>query len=151
MLLSAAVTAGAVLPGERVLVVENSETGETYVTQPVDGNSTVVLAYNHSVEETPIRDVYHVRNDSLVMTRMEFQSYGWGLPSRNQNVTTEDGWFVLTFDRPYQEISVQPHHDAGHELVVDGHNYDLVTRTDEQSVRIYTRRQSKLTTLLSAL
>jgi len=61
-----------------VLVVENAETGERYVAEPVNDGSTVALEYTHSVEKSRVYDEYRVDGRTLVNTRMEFESYGWG-------------------------------------------------------------------------
>jgi len=65
---------------DRTLVVADAETGERYLTTPVENGTTVALEYTHSVEKSRVYDEYTVRGDRLEMTRMEFESYGWGYP-----------------------------------------------------------------------
>mgnify|MGYP000335985264 CR=1 FL=1 len=134
-------SAAAALPGGRTLVVEDAETGEVYLQVPVEDGTVVALEYTHSVEKTRVYDEYTVRGDHLEMTRMEFESFGWGLPSR-ANVTREDGVYV--FDPPgnYTRITVAPGEIAGHKLHVNGETYDLVARTNERSVTIHVARRS---------
>jgi hypothetical protein len=131
----------AALPGGRALVVEDAETGEQYLTVPVEDGTTVALEYTHSVEKTRVYDEYTVRGDHLEMTRMEFESFGWGLPS-GANVTREDGVYV--FDPPgnYTRVTVSPGDVAGHKLHVGAETYDLVARTDGRSVDIHVTRRS---------
>lgn len=86
-----------------VLVVENAETGERYVAEPVNDGSTVALEYTHSVEKSRVYDEYRVDGRTLVNTRMEFESYGWGLPAR-VNVTTVNGTFVYDPAEPITEL-----------------------------------------------
>ncbi|WP_394348292.1 DUF1850 domain-containing protein [Halorubrum sp. SD626R] len=128
--------AGATGP---VLVVEDIETGEHYITQPVDDGTTVALEYTHSVEKTPVYDEYRVEGDTLVNTRMEFESYGWGLPSR-VNVTNVNGTFVYDPSEPIttlEELSVSPGRIANHTLIVADQQYDLVAETNATDVRIH--------------
>ncbi|WP_017343880.1 DUF1850 domain-containing protein [Halorubrum sp. T3] len=125
-------------PTGQVLVVEDIDTGEHYITQPVDNGSTVALEYTHSVEKTPVYDEYRVEGDSLVNTRMEFQSYGWGLPS-GVNVTNVNGTFVYDPPGPImtlETLSVSPGRIANHSLIVEDQQYDLVAETNATDVRI---------------
>ena len=131
----------AAVPGGRALVVEDAETGEQYLTVSVEDGTTVALEYMHSVEKTRVYDEYTVRGDHLEMTRMEFESFGWGLPS-GANVTREDGMYV--FDPPgnYTRVTVSPGDVAGHKLHVGAETYDLVARTNGRSVDLYVTRRS---------
>ena len=142
--------AAAAVPGDRVLVVADTDTGESYLTVPVEDGSTVALEYTHSVEKTRVYDGYTVRGDILEMTRMEFESYGWGLPSR-ANVTEENGTFV--YDPPGETVrlTVAPGRIAGHRLHVDHETYDLVALTDGESVDVHVTRQSLLTDTIDSI
>lgn len=127
----------ALLGGEEdyTLVVATEE-GETVLEAPADLGDTVVLEYTHSVEKTPVRDVYAVTEDGIVMTRMEFQSYGAGLPS-TADVEIENGTFI--YEPPGTEpgpLYVATGSVAGHDLVVAGTRYDLVERADGGTVVI---------------
>nr|WP_157503210.1 DUF1850 domain-containing protein [Halobacterium sp. CBA1126] len=140
----------AALSTGKVLVVEDVDTGERYVTEPVDDGSTVQLQYMHSVEKTPVNDVYRVDGDALVNTRMEFESYGWGLPSR-VNVTNVNGTFVYDPPEPIitlDSLSVSPGRIADHTLVVDDRRIDLVAKTNASDVRIHVERRTITDVLL---
>ncbi|SEW02570.1 DUF1850 domain-containing protein [Halobacterium jilantaiense] len=142
--------AAVAVPGDRVLVVEDTDTGETYLTAPVEDGSTVALEYTHSVEKTRVYDEYTVRGDVLVMTRMEFESYGWGLPSR-ANVTEENGTFVYDPPGETTRLTVAPGRVAGHRLHVDGETYDLVALADGESVDLHVTRRSLLTDITASI
>ena len=129
-----AATSGAA--EEQVLVVED-DTGETLLSVVVEENTTVTLAYTHSVEKTPVRDVYAVRDGGLVMTRMEFRSFGAGLPSTVDVERGDDGSFVYRPpNRRTEELVVATSPIADHDLVVDGRRYDLVALAEGGSVRL---------------
>lgn len=147
LLLVAGSVGVAMAQPDRVLVVEDADTGETLLSVPVHENSTVTLAYTHSVEKTPVRDVYTVRGTRLDNSLMRFKSYGWGLPAQ-ADVRLEDGWFVFDPDRSYEEFYVQPGRIAGHTLTVDGETYDLVERSNASAVRIAVEHRSPVSTLL---
>lgn len=131
-------------PTGQILVVEDIETGEHYIAQPVDDGSTVALEYMHSVEKSRVYDEYRVEGETLVNTRMEFESYGWGLPA-TVNVTNVNGTLVYDPAKPITELEtllVSPGHIAGHTLIVDGHRYDLVAKTNANDVRIHIERRT---------
>jgi hypothetical protein len=133
----------ATLTGGPTLVVEDTETGETYFTAPVSNGTVVALEYTHSVEQTRVYDEYTVRGDRLVMTRMEFESYGWGLPAR-ADVANRNG--TLVYDPPgaLRELYVSPGRIAGHRLHVGDRTVDLVARAGDGTVRIHLARRSPL-------
>jgi hypothetical protein len=136
--------AAVAAPSGQVLVVEGIDTGERYLTHPVDDGSVVALSYTHSVEKTPVYDEYRVEGETLVNTRMEFESYGWGLPSR-VNVTTVDGTFVYEPSEPIatlETLSVSPGRIADHTLIVEDERYDLVAETNATDVRIRVERRT---------
>ncbi|SFR32069.1 DUF1850 domain-containing protein [Halogeometricum limi] len=132
----------------RTLVVEDAETGETLLSTPVSEGTLVALEYTHSVEKTRVLDAYAVDGTNLTMTRMEFESYGAGLPAR-ANVTVENGTFVFDPDGTYEELYVKPGRIAGHELHVGSETYDLVALSDARSVRLTVERRSALARALS--
>lgn len=136
LLLAVGGAAATSLPAGQALVVETADSGEELLRVPVEENTTVALEYTHSVEKTRVLDAYAVRGGELVMTRMEFESYGWGLPAR-VNVSQENGSFVFDPDGSYEELYVKPGRIAGHELHVGDRTYDLVALSDANSVRMY--------------
>ncbi|WP_193309329.1 DUF1850 domain-containing protein [Halorubrum halophilum] len=136
----------ATAPAGAVLVVEDTETGEQYLSEPVDSGSTVALEYTHSVEKSRVYDEYRVDGDTLVNTRMEFESYGWGLPAR-VNVTNVNGTLVYDPAEPITELerlSVSPGRIAGHTLIVDGREHDLVAVSNGNDVTLHIERRSIL-------
>jgi len=97
-----------------------------------------------------VYDEYRVDGERLVNTRMEFESYGWGLPAR-VNVTNVNGTFVYEPDEPItalDELSVSPGRIADHTLIVDDRRYDLVAVTDGNDVKLHIERRSLLEMIL---
>jgi hypothetical protein len=98
----------------------------------------------HSVEKSRVYDEYRVDGQTLVNTRMEFESYGWGLPAR-VDVENVNGTLVYDPDEPITELetlSVSPGRIAGHTLLVDGQRHDLVAATNASDVRLSVDRRS---------
>ncbi|MFB6252099.1 MAG: DUF1850 domain-containing protein [Halobellus sp.] len=145
-----AVGVATAAPTGQILVVEDLDTGEEYISQPVDDGSTVALEYMHSVEKSRVYDEYRVDGATLVNTRMEFESYGWGLPSR-VNVTNVNGTLVYDPPEPITELetlAVSPGRIANHTLIIDDRQYDLVAETNANDVRIHIERRTLLDILL---
>lgn len=144
------VVAAVTAPIGAVVVVEDIETGERYVAEPVNDGSTVALEYTHSVEKSRVYDEYRVDGQTLVNTRMEFESYGWGLPAR-VDVTNVNGTLVYAPEEPITELeqlSVSPGRIADHRLIVDDNRYDLVEVTDGNDVKLHIERRSLLERML---
>lgn len=134
---------GASVPAQQTLVVAADDSGETLLQVPVQEDSRVALEYTHSVEQTRVVDTYRVRDSELEMTRMTFESYGWGLPA-DANVSRVNGSFVYDPPGTFETVTVKPGRIAGHRLHVGDRTYDLVNRSDGQSVRITVERRSAL-------
>jgi hypothetical protein len=141
VVLVAALGSAAAAPDQRVLVISDAETGETYLETSVDDGTVVALEYTHSVEKTRVYEAYTVRGDRLEMTHMEFESYGWGLPSR-ANVTRKNGTFVYDPPGSYERLTVAPGRIAGHRLHVGDEAYDLVAVSNGRSVTLSIHRRS---------
>ncbi|WP_323191151.1 DUF1850 domain-containing protein [Halostella sp. PRR32] len=138
------VTGGAVavaVPVDRTLVVSDAGTGDRLLVVPVEDGTTVDIEYTHSVEKTPVVDAYEVREEKLDNVRMEFSSYGAGLPA-NQEIERENGSFVFDPDRAYERLVVNPGAVAGHTLTVGDEQYDLVTLAGGEAVVFTVERRT---------
>ena len=118
-------------------MVEDADTGRTLLGVHVENGTNVSLNYTHSVEKTQVIDTYEVRGDRLVMTRMEFSSFGAGLPSRADVHRTENGTYAFDPPGAYEELYVQPGRIAGHRLQVGERTYDLVELSNASAVRLH--------------
>ncbi|WP_081661658.1 DUF1850 domain-containing protein [Halopiger djelfimassiliensis] len=113
---------------DRTLVVADADSGARLLEVPVDEGDEITLSYTHSVEKTPVKDVYVVDGTELRADRIVFHSHGAGLPSDEEIERTDEG-FVAEGDGSYDRLTVAPSPIAGHELAVDGERYDLVERS----------------------
>ncbi|RAW44288.1 DUF1850 domain-containing protein [Halorubrum sp. 48-1-W] len=122
-------------------LVVTAEDGERIVVTPVDEDTEVVVEYTHSVEQTLVRDVYVPEDGQLVMTRMEFSSFGAGLPAQ-ADVTVRDGRFVYRPPRSEHEtLRVETGTVADHDLVVGDERYDIATLADGGSIELTVRER----------
>lgn len=128
---------------DAVLVVTADDGDELLVT-PIDDDTEITVEYTHSVEKTPVRDVYVADDGELVMTRMEFSSYGAGLPS-TVNVTEVDGYYVYEPpERGYDPLRVTTGHVADHDLVVGDERYDIAEIADGGTVELTVQTRLRL-------
>lgn len=126
---------GSVAVADDQLVVTDSS-GTEQLTIPIEEGSTVTIEYTHSVEQTLVRDSYAVDDGAFVMERMEFSSFGAGLPAQ-ADVRVEDGRYV--YEPPAQRhttLRVTTGQIADHDLIVDGQRYDLATIADGETVEL---------------
>lgn len=125
--------------GETVLVVEDD--GGEILTAEADDGTTASLEYVHSVEKTPVRDVYVVEDGGIRFDRTEFVSFGAGLPTEDIERNEEGAYVHEPNDSQVKdEVVVSTGEIAGHELVVNDERYDLAGPTDGGTVRIYVTR-----------
>ncbi|GAB6877809.1 DUF1850 domain-containing protein [Halorubrum gandharaense] len=121
--------------GEPTLVVTDSD-GNELVAAPIGENEEIILEYTHSVERTLVRDVYVHEDGRLVMTRMEFSSFGAGLPS-DAEVVVRDGRYVYYPPRSeYETLRVMTGSTADHDLIIGGDRYDIAAMSDDGAVEL---------------
>ena len=129
---------GSLLSTEQTLLV-TGEDGDELLAVEVDDGAEIVVEYEHSVERTLVRDVYVVSDGILVMDRMEFSSFGAGLPSHAE-VTQRDARYVYDLDgQEYGTLRISTGPIADHDLIVDGTRYDLAGMADGGTVEIRIR------------
>ncbi|AGB35928.1 DUF1850 domain-containing protein [Natronococcus occultus] len=131
-----AVTTASV--ADRTLVVADAESGDRLFEIPVDQGDAVTIAYTHSVEKTPIEDVYVVEDSSLRADRSVFHSFGAGLPTSDVE-RTEEG-YVVEGTETHDELRLAPGEIAGHELRVGERRYPLAEAADGRVVLFLTDR-----------
>ncbi|GAB7018177.1 DUF1850 domain-containing protein [Halostagnicola bangensis] len=124
----ATVVASSAATADNTLVVADGESDERLFEIAVDQGDEVTLAYTHSVQQTPVQDVYVVEETALRGERSVFHSFGAGLPTEDVE-RTEEG-YVVEGSETYDNLSVVPGEIAGHELVVGDERYDLVEAAD---------------------
>lgn len=130
LLLSVGSAAVAPFSEDTQRLVVTDEDGSVLIDEPVEDGDEVRLEYTHSVEKTPVSDVYTVEGSALESTRMVFESYGAGLPAQADVERTDDGRFVTETEGTHERIVVSPGEIAGHTLTVNDTTYDLVALAD---------------------
>lgn len=77
------ITAAAFLPGcssgERNLVLSDQESGQVYATYPVENGDTFAVEFVHSVNKSPVRDVFEIRDGEIWNTQCIYYGFGAGV------------------------------------------------------------------------
>ena len=74
------ITAAAFLPGcspgGTSLVLSNADSGQVYATYPVENGDTFAVEFIHSVNKSPVRDVYEIREGEIWNTQCIYYGFG---------------------------------------------------------------------------
>lgn len=127
-------SSGATQTGATLVITDESGTDSLEIS--VEPETEIELEYTHSVEQTPVTDIYVVSDGALVSDRMLFSSFGAGLPAQAEVTREDDRYVYHPPEQRYDPLTVTTGPVAGHELVVDGERYDLVKFSDGGTVRI---------------
>ena len=77
------ITAAAFLPGcssgERDLVLSNQDSGQVYATYPVENGDTFAVEFVHSVNKSPVCDVFEIRDGEIWNTQCIYYGFGAGV------------------------------------------------------------------------
>jgi hypothetical protein len=84
----------------------------------------IELRYQHSVERTPVVEVFRIERDGLHLVLMRFSSQGAGLPT--EGYVREGDHFVLRTDRRVGDLGLRVSQVAGQHLVAGADRVDLV-------------------------
>ena len=89
-----------ILPRGERLVLSDRDNGRVYARYAVSDGDVFSVTFVHSVNKTPVSDVYEVRNGSMVLTGTVYYSFGAGVPdelTEGETLTIrEDGAMVVT-------------------------------------------------------
>lgn len=109
--------------GFEVRIVAPSS-GHVLWRQAVSVGQAVELRYRHSVELTPVIEVFRAAPDGLWFIEMRFASQGAGLPT--EGYIREGDWFVLRRERRVGTLPLRVSSGSGHRLRVGDRELDLV-------------------------
>ena len=77
------ITAAAFLPGCSAggmeLVLSDKESGQVYASYPVENGDTYAVEFVHSVNKSPVRDVYEIRAGEIWNTQCIYYGFGAGV------------------------------------------------------------------------
>jgi hypothetical protein len=97
-----------VLP-PRQLCISDAVSGKIYARRPVQNGSEFEIEFIHSVNNSPVTDIFRVEKNQLRPVAAKFFSYGAGMPSDlepGQTLSREGDALVITgFSQSYRELN----------------------------------------------
>ena len=96
------------------LVIRDAETGETYISYPLERGEEFSITFIHSVNKTPVTDVYDVDERGIIMLRKTiYYGFGAGVPSDldpKMELTYEEGTGAMVVSKIDMELhSIRSH------------------------------------------
>lgn len=90
------------------LVIRDAETGETYISYPLERGEEFSITFIHSVNKTPVTDVYDVDERGIIMLRKTiYYGFGAGVPSDldpKMELTYEEGTGAMVVSKIDMEL-----------------------------------------------
>ncbi len=112
------------------LVLYDSDTGETYITQKAEEGLMFSVEFVHSVNQTPVNDTYIIENGKIRAYSTTYRSFGAGVQTAlegDQKMTyDENGNMVITgFDITYDPLRYIVGTVSDHILTLNGEEISL--------------------------
>ncbi|MBR6801132.1 MAG: DUF1850 domain-containing protein [Eubacteriaceae bacterium] len=86
------IVAALLLVSPTYLVLKNTDTGEIYEKWKLSEISTFEVEFIHSVNKTPVADIYEIRQKEIILSATRYRGFGAGVP------TAIEGDQVLEYD-----------------------------------------------------
>ncbi|HBV24245.1 MAG TPA: DUF1850 domain-containing protein [Jeotgalicoccus sp.] len=77
------------------IVVEDMSTEEELFVQEVEYGERFAVNYIHSVERSPVSEVFEVRADGIYTMESHTESFGAGMPYEGEDIELQDGKFII--------------------------------------------------------
>jgi hypothetical protein len=93
------------LPG---LVIRDSDSGKVYGSWTAEEGSEFAVEFIHSVNQTPVRDTFHIEGGRIRPVETRFYSFGAGMQTdlgEGQRLTREGDALIITgFTNSFKEL-----------------------------------------------
>lgn len=112
------------------LVLENGNSGKTIAAYPVKQGDEFCVTFIHSVNKSPVTDVYQVRNGKIYVVRTIYYAFGAGVQTEIEEGQTlsygPDGSMIVSgFDKELQHLSYIVGTVSDHTLQIGGDTISL--------------------------
>lgn len=112
------------------LVLYDSDTGKTHITEKAEEGMMFSVEFIHSVNQTPLRDTYIIENGEIRAYSTLYRSFGAGVQTAlegDQKMTyDEEGNMIITgFDITYDPLRYIVGTVSDHILTLDGEEISL--------------------------
>ena len=112
------------------LTVYNSETGKVYTTFAVTEGSEFAVEFIHSVNQSPVKDVFVIRDGDIVADRTVYSAFGAGVQTELEEGQTleydENGNMVVSgFNIIFPKVKYIVGTVSDHILYIEGESISL--------------------------
>ena len=128
------ITAAAFLPGcssgQLHLVLSNAESGQVYADYPVENGDTFAVEFVHSVNKSPVRDVYEIRDGAIYNIQCIYYGFGAGVEE------VLGGGETLSYGENGEMIISNINNRLDHMVLVVGTISDHTLYLDEEAISL---------------
>lgn len=112
------------------LVLYNSETGEVYKTFTVREGSEFAVEFIHSVNKSPVKDVFVIQDGKIVADRTVYSAFGAGVQTEIEDgqkleYDSEGNMVVSGFDTVFPQVKYIVGTVYDHVLYIEGASISL--------------------------
>ncbi|ADO76581.1 DUF1850 domain-containing protein [Halanaerobium praevalens] len=110
------------------LEIIDYQADKTILAEKVDNGDQFSLKYLHSVARTPVIEFFKIKDQKILLTGTEYQSYGAGLPTSNNlgDYILKDNKFIIqNIDQVLPEIMLRVSNYAQTEFIYNQKTYKL--------------------------
>lgn len=112
------------------LILRNGDTGKMYAAYPVNEGDEFSVTFVHSVNKSPVTDVYVIRGGAIFVTRTIYYSFGAGVqsqlePGQNLQYGVDGSMIVSGFARRLDNLSYIVGTVSDHTLSIGGESISL--------------------------
>jgi len=101
------------------------------LSRPVMGGDRFYIDYIHSLDKTPVRDIFLVsQKGELILLEEQYEWYGAGLafhPEGKGNILFDENCTRVLINRPYDPFHLRVGHIANHTLTVNSEKIPLLS------------------------
>lgn len=111
------------------LYVSDMRTNDYLKAWRLKDGDTFTVKYTHSVQLTPVWEVYEIRDGGIFLTETVFQSFGAGLPSTSPYdfEITDQGFRLYNIDMKITDLIYRVGAvRANHSLIINGKEYPFL-------------------------
>ncbi len=130
------------------LVVSDMRTGDYVKLWRLGESSEFTVKYTHSVELTPVLEVYEIRGGKIILKETIFQSFGAGLPSTSpyEFDIVENGFRLHDINLEMSDLIYRVGKvRANHLIIIEGNEYAFLDFAEpEEGLRFEAKRMSYL-------
>ena len=86
-------------PKQEKLILYNADTGEVYATWQTHEGMRFSITFIHSVHQSPLCDVYEIRNGNIYVVETRYSAFGAGVQTEllpGQSLTYQDGQMIVS-------------------------------------------------------